>query len=607
MSLRPFITRWLRGSQSDQPVASRRSARKQRVRYFPAFEPIEPRMMLHGWGLSEHAFDHDHGDHDHDEHGLEYYDPSVGAWLHAIKVGPLDFATGNTSGGVAAAGAKNPLSALPGLSSLPGAKATLYLDFNGHSESTWGSYRNVKTPVYDTDGDRTTFSDAELAAITEIWQRVSEDYAPFNVNVTTVDPGNFANGKALRVSIGGNGSWVGSGFGGIAFVDAFTNTAPNTVFVFSDNLSKGSARLVADATSHESGHGFGLQHQSKYSGTSKTAEYNTGTSVSAPLMGKSYSATRSIWWNGQTTSSKTIQDDMAVLAKSANGFGYRKDDHNGSFRTTSDLPTDGSGSNGQGIIGRNGDKDTFRFTTSGGTAYISVDVAVGANLDVQLQLFNDQATRLVKVNPATRLTASISEDLVAGTYYVTVTGAGGYGSVGQYTVFVTAPQAPAGGPIAASGETATPQGGSVGVFSGLVSYGFWGLAAAQGDQSSSTWALPAMTSTHSSAQSITVGAMATAFQPLPGAPTTQMGHDSLDTWMHHGSKFVKGQELPAWMEYEQQAHAGPRGTSSAWLSRFGEFGPAAHSGTGSSDLTSAKQSLFSYLSADELAALLHAG
>src|SRR5438874_6455891 len=80
---------------------------------------------------------------------------------------------------------------VPAFSSLPGARANLYLDFNGHFDGTWGTYSNIDTPAYDIDGNPSVFSAAEQSNIYQIWQAVAEDYAPFNVNVTTVDPGNF--------------------------------------------------------------------------------------------------------------------------------------------------------------------------------------------------------------------------------------------------------------------------------------------------------------------------------------------------------------------------------------------------------------------------------
>src|ERR1041384_8201925 len=78
--------------------------------------------------------------------------------------------------------------AVPPLSSRPAAPATLYLDFDGNVERQWGSHTSVVTPPYDTDGNKTSFSATEVAAIREIWTRLAEDYAPFNLNVTTVPP-----------------------------------------------------------------------------------------------------------------------------------------------------------------------------------------------------------------------------------------------------------------------------------------------------------------------------------------------------------------------------------------------------------------------------------
>lgn len=213
------------------------------------------------------------------------------------------------------------MDAVPAFSSLPTATATLYLDFNGHYESSWGSYGAITSPAYDTDGNAASFSSTELANIEKIWRYVAEDYAPFNINVTTVEPSSFANGAALRVVIGGNSSWAGGTYGGIAYVNSFTSSIVNTVYVFPENLGNGYPKYVGDAASHEAGHAFGLKHQSAYSGTTLTASYQSGPGDgTAPLMGNSYSASRSLWWYGLTTSSTTYQDDMAVIASSTNGL-----------------------------------------------------------------------------------------------------------------------------------------------------------------------------------------------------------------------------------------------------------------------------------------------
>ena len=106
---------------------------------------------------------------------------------------------------------------LPALDSLPGAPATLYLDFDGNFLNTWSTggqtFTNVTTPVWDMDGNTSNFSAAEQAVIKEVWARVAEAYAPFDLDVTTVDtdPVNhvYADHQVARVVIGG--TWRRSG------------------------------------------------------------------------------------------------------------------------------------------------------------------------------------------------------------------------------------------------------------------------------------------------------------------------------------------------------------------------------------------------------------
>ena len=57
---------------------------------------------------------------------------------------------------------------------------------------------------------------AEISRITEIWARVAEDFAPFDINVTTVDPGSFNNREALRVARADDAGEVGRVLGVLA-------------------------------------------------------------------------------------------------------------------------------------------------------------------------------------------------------------------------------------------------------------------------------------------------------------------------------------------------------------------------------------------------------
>jgi hypothetical protein len=351
----------------------------------------------------------------------------------------MQLAAGQTGGlaGGAPAGAAGSLP-VPAYSSLPGAADTLYLDFDGDFTSSWGSYSAITTPVYDTDSDPTSFSSVELSNIQQIWAQVAEDYAPFNINVTTVEPPSFANGVALRIDIGGSGAWTGKTYGGISYVGSFTSSIPNVSFVFPGNLGNGTPHYVGEASSHEAGHAFGLRHQSTYDATGvKTDEYNPGTSESAPIMGVSYYSTRGLWWYGtSSTSSTTYQDDLAVISQSSNTFGYRPDDVGNNASSATPLTVSGTQVSGAGIIGKTSDVDYFSFATQPGVITLRVDVPAGINnLDSRLELRDAGGNLLASADPSNSYAASLSYAVaIGGSYRLVVGSHGNYGDLGQYTI-----------------------------------------------------------------------------------------------------------------------------------------------------------------------------
>jgi hypothetical protein len=343
------------------------------------------------------------------------------------------------------AAASAPLAAaslnVPVFNSNSGAKATLYLDFNGDAGGvSWGSTPLLPvTPAFDTDGDDTTFSVGDLASINEICARVAEKYSPFNVNVTTVDPGSYNNLVADRVVIGGRGAWSGGLYGGISYVGAFVNSLPNTGWVFSENLLN-VTKYIAEAAAHEAGHMFGLQHQSVYDSNGvKTTEYFAGDDLRAPIMGDSYSAQRGLWWSGHPSTSATdIQNDVDVIASTAsggNGFGYRADEAGGTTGTAALLGISGNSYSASGVITTISDVDLYKFNVSTlgvGTFNLNV-AAVGAMLDGKLQLMNSQGQVVQTVDTAT-LGETLSAILQPGVYYVAAESHGATGDIGQYTL-----------------------------------------------------------------------------------------------------------------------------------------------------------------------------
>ena len=66
---------------------------------------------------------------------------------------------------------------VPLLSSNPSASAVIFLDFDGHTVN--GTSWNYSGPIY------CAASGLNNTQITEAFNRVAEDYRPFNVNITT--------------------------------------------------------------------------------------------------------------------------------------------------------------------------------------------------------------------------------------------------------------------------------------------------------------------------------------------------------------------------------------------------------------------------------------
>ncbi len=333
--------------------------------------------------------------------------------------------------------------ALPKLNSLTSATATIFLDFDGQTVSS--AYWNGGNKLYCVAPSLTD------AQITEIFQRVSEDYRPFNVNITT-DSTKFLSAplsRRIRIIITPTSSWKPN-VGGISFVGSFTWGDDTPCFVFSDRLGPNNTKFIAECCSHESGHTLGLSHQSKYNTNCTLAEtYSTGNGTGetgwAPIMGNSYNRNMTGWNNGPTPyGCANTQDNLSIITN-ANGFGYRTDDYSDSLDANSYTLSSTSFSNG-GIITTNTDKDVFRlqFTQNStlhidATPYSNGVGNSGSNLDIKLLLYNEAKQLIRTYDPLTSLSVSLDTSLKTGIYYLALDGTGNanannYSSIGSYTI-----------------------------------------------------------------------------------------------------------------------------------------------------------------------------
>ncbi len=337
------------------------------------------------------------------------------------------------------------------LHSRPASTKVVYLDFDGHdaSATSWGS--DAIGRPFDLDSDPTTFSNTERDRIQYIWLRVAEDFALYDIDVTTQDPGVEALRKSsasdlaygIRVVIGGSSSdWFGSA-GGVAYIGSFNWNSDTPTWVWPGSLSS-TEKNIAEATSHEVGHTVGLNHDGQDVGTNHT-EYFGGHGNWAPIMGVGYSRPITQWSKGEYTNANNLQDDLTVML--SYGPAYRPDDHGNSIAAATLV--NGVGFSVAGNIERTTDLDFFRFTTGSGRVGLTATPAPrGPNLRTQLSLYNNFGVMMASTNVADTsagvLPVTLTAVLPIGTYFISVEGIGSlnptntgyseYASIGQYTL-----------------------------------------------------------------------------------------------------------------------------------------------------------------------------
>jgi hypothetical protein len=326
------------------------------------------------------------------------------------------------------------------LSSKPDSNYTIYLDFDGATVSgtLWNDAAN---PVwnhvgYDIDGDPSTFSNQELALIQRAWQMVAEDFAPFDVNVTTLEP----NIEDLINRGSGDSRWgirvimtdafgPGLGTGGVAYLTSFNWNSDTPAYVFNGVRGGGdfNVREMAETISHEVGHALGLNHHGN-GANEYYGGHGTGPEGWGPIMGAPFGSTTTQWSNGQYFDANRVQDDLAILT-TQNGFTYRPDDY-GSTRATATpiVPVNGTNISFNGIIERNTDIDYVRFEAGNGPATFTISTfSERPNLNVFAALYNSEGTLITSSNPSNDPGATLSATLTTGTYYLRIEGVGSHG------------------------------------------------------------------------------------------------------------------------------------------------------------------------------------
>ncbi len=327
------------------------------------------------------------------------------------------------------------------LQSWPSAPATLLLDFDGQ----------VVTSIYWNGGVTINAAPSGFSdlLVQQIWEMMSEDYRPFNLNVTTNESVYNAApiNRRMRVIFTPTNT-AAPGSGGVAYIGSFTwgNETPCWVF-------NGGLKGAGEAGSHEAGHTLGLGHDGRIS---PPESYYQGNGNWAPIMGVGYYVNMVQFSKGEYPSANNLENDINVIG-TTNGFTFRTDDYSNNL--------DGSAANidpnNDGIVLVNGvvttaaDRDVFRFHTIGGPLHLQASPASSQpDLDIALTLTDVNGIPIQTVNPDAVLSAVIDfPSIPAGDYYVYVDGAGrptvsttgysDYGSMGNYVLSGNVP--PAGG------------------------------------------------------------------------------------------------------------------------------------------------------------------
>ena len=347
---------------------------------------------------------------------------------------------------------------IPIFHSFPGSSNVIYLKFTGGTltGTAWNDFWGV--PSYATqpyipaayNPSRTPgFPPAVQNAIAGIWARVAEDYAPWQIDVTTEAPATLTPTTAVALitsatTIDGK-PMPSNTAGGIAYLDTFGYYDAQyygPALIYYDNLAAGNEDAVADAVAHEVGHGFGLSHE----GTSSSSYWlgtGTGEISWGCLMGAPYFKTVTKFCVGDYPDANNQEDQVAIITAS---LPLRSPSAGNSLANATPLTSVKGAFKFSGIIENYTTSDFFSLSNAGGsltvnaTTYRAKMDTLGNNLCLAIRLLDKSGNVIMSSNNPQTCSATLTANaLPVGTYYIqvypvgnTITPFSVYGSMGQY-------------------------------------------------------------------------------------------------------------------------------------------------------------------------------
>lgn len=310
----------------------------------------------------------------------------------------------------------------PALASNPGGAVTVFLDLDGYTVSPGNQWHELwEYPEMDVaiPGVVGARSARPVSEIFDVWVQVSEDFAPWDVNVTTIEPtGSDITrtdatdprfGITVVVAAGqaqAGHLWCGECLGtavrdAVSFPPQVWDSYDIHAFVW--DLPTLSPSMLADAISHEAGHAFGLQHP----GLANTDVYDreatsdsdkgfyTPTEYWNPLMNSVHKDMPfTIWTNTTTPEHAGHRDPLAQL----DAYLPRRVDDAPNQESGIATPVK-VGESFAGVISSDIDTDAFTFTIEPGTlrAGIAVETLPYPNINIGVSVYaHESDTWLVK-------------------------------------------------------------------------------------------------------------------------------------------------------------------------------------------------------------------
>ncbi|OAM89935.1 hypothetical protein AW736_11545 [Termitidicoccus mucosus] len=379
-------------------------------------------------------------------------------WLRQVPIGkvmcvqfPL-MPGGQSSKGAASAPIEIPLR-----NSRENASGVLYLDFDGETvtDTNWNSEFNDGNPIVARSFALTADE------IVHIWNVVSEDFRPFNVNVTTdVERFNSApKNKRMRCIFTPDQAWIADSeglAGGWAYLNSFSANKDEPCWAFND----APYTSMPETASHELGHTFGLGHD----GGPGSEEYYSGHADNSwgAIMGAAFTARIVQWSKGEYEGANNHEDDIAIIGDADNGVGFTADGIGGGRFDATTIPlTSGSTFSQSAVLLGDTDVNMHRLTLPGaaGSSYYTVAiharpaaVAADAKLSFEVQPFFYGLPAIATAGDpdSPEMDARIESLTLEGgsSYYLQVRGIGyagsgssaassgftAYGSAGEYTL-----------------------------------------------------------------------------------------------------------------------------------------------------------------------------